>query len=304
MLKTTIVKTFYKKTIPHFWGYHSFCLFLKILFPSTHYNWINRIPVKPGLIISVKSSIGSILLTTPERCSIAKKFFWTNGLIQPKEDEIAIESFIKLSQKSKFILDIGSNSGIFSLISAKANPGAKVFAYDILPEAFNILTDNLIINDLRDRVVPILKGVGRNSIFHAPMTNITSEMPTSLKLDENYKGNDSIAVEIKTLDDIFSELCINEQTCIKIDVEGFEGDIFENAKFVLENHRPYFLCEVLTTTTDYSNYNNLLSNYNYKKFLITDEGLMDHENINPNIKFKDWLFIPKEKSENVLEHLS
>ena len=61
---------------------------------------------------------------------------------------------------------------------------------------------------------------------------------------------------------------------------------------------------MLTTTTDYSNYNNLLSNYNYKKFLITDKGLMDYENINPNIKFKDWLFIPKEKSENVLKHLS
>ena len=303
MLKNTIVKTFYKKTIPYIWGYHNFCLLLKTLFPSSAYNWINRIPVKPGLIINVKSSVGSILLTSPERCSIAKKFFWTNGLIQPKEDEVAIECFIKLSQKSKFILDIGSNSGIFSLISAKANPDAKVFSYDILPEAFKILKDNIIVNNLLDRVMPLLIGVGKNSIFHSPMTNITSEMPTSLKLDQDYKGNNSIEVEIKNLDDIFSELCINDQTCIKIDVEGFEGDIFENAKFVLENHRPYFLCEVLTTTTNHSNYNNLLSNYNYKKFLITDEGIEEHENINPNIKFKDWLFIPKEKSENILDYL-
>lgn len=303
MLKNTIAKTFYKKTIPHLWGYHSLCLFLKILFPSTIYNWINRIPVKPGLIINVKSSIGNILLTSPERCSIAKKFFWTNGQIQPKEDEIAIECFIKLSQKSKFIIDIGSNSGIFSLISAKASPNAKVFSYDILPEAFNILTDNILVNDLRDRITPLLKGVGKNSIFHAPTTNITSEMPTSLKLDQNFKGNNSIEVEIKTLDDIFLELCIKDQTCIKIDVEGFEGDIFENAKIVLENHRPYFLCEVLTTTSNYLDYNYLLSNYNYNKYLVTDEGIIKYENINPNIKFKDWLFIPKEKSENIVDYL-
>ena len=181
MLKTTIVKTFYKKTIPHFWGYHNFCLFLKILFPSVSYNWINRIPVKPGLSINVKSSIGNILLTSPERCSIAKKFFWTNGLIQPKEDEVAIENFIKLSQKSKFILDIGSNSGIFSLISAKANPGAKVFAYDILPEAFNILTDNLILNNLIDTVIHLLNGTGNHTIFHDAMTTIKSDILNRLK---------------------------------------------------------------------------------------------------------------------------
>lgn len=304
MLKTTIVKTLYKKTIPHLWGYHKLCLLLKILFPSIKYNWITRIPVKPGLIINVTSSIGSILLTSPERCSIAKKFFWTNGQIQPKEDEVAIEYFIKFSQKSKFIIDIGSNSGIFSLISAKTTQDAKVFSYDILPEAFNILTDNIIANDLVDRVTPLLKGVGKKSIFHAPMTNITSEMPTSIKLDQNFKGNNSIEVEIKTLDEIFLELCINDQTCIKIDVEGFEGDIFDNAKNVLKNHRPYFLCEVLTTTSNYMNYNNLLLNYNYKKFLVTDKGITEHENINPDIRFKDWLFIPKEKSENILDYLS
>ena len=51
------------------------------------------------------------------------------------------------------------------------------------------------------------------------------------------------------------------------------------------------------------NYNNLLLNYNYKKFLVTDMGI-EHENINPDIRFKDWLFILKEKSENILDYLS
>lgn len=303
MINASILKTFYKKTIPYIWGYGFFCAIVRSTFSNSSFAWLSRLPVKPGLNVNVKFSLGSVILTKPERCSIAKKFFWTDGKIQPKEDELAIEYFVKLAQKSKYILDIGSNSGIFSLISSKANPKAKVYAYDILPEAFHILIDNLIINNLMDSVTPYLKGVGKNSTFHAPINNITSEMPTSLKLDQDYSGIDSTIVEVKTLDDIFSDLQIDNQACIKIDVEGFEFDIFENSMWVLQEHRPYFLCEVLTTAPNYYEYNNLLSENNYNKYLITDGELILYEDIVPNIRFKDWLFIPKEQSEEVLSHL-
>ena len=69
-------------------------------------------------------------------------------------------------------------------------------------------------------------------------------MPTSLKLDENYKGHDSIAVEIKTLDDIFSELCINEQTCIKIDVEGFELSVLQGIENLIKNNKVFLQIEI------------------------------------------------------------
>lgn len=304
MLKTTVTKTLYKKTIPHIWGYGYLCSFLRLILPNSSFNWLARLPVKPGLIVKAKSSIGNVFLTKPERCSIAKKFFWTDGRIEPKEDERAIEYFIKLSQKSKYIFDIGANSGIFSLISSIANPNAKVFSYDILPEAFHILIDNLMVNNLMDSVTPFLKGVGKSSIYNAPWNNITSEMPTSLKLDQDYKDKNSIEVEVKTLDNIFAELQINGQACIKIDVEGFEGDIFENSKWVLKNHRPYFLCEVLMSAEDYINYDNLLSDYNYNKYLITDLDLVLYDNILPSTRFKDWLFIPRELTDDVISSLS
>lgn len=304
MLKTSTIKTLFKRTVPYVWGYAHMCALIKSIFPKAAFNWISRLPVKPGLVIKAKFGSNSIFLSKPERCSIAKKFFWTDGHILPKEDEMAINYFITLSQQSKYILDIGSNSGIFSLIASRSNPNAKVFSYDILPEAFHLLIDNLMINNLMDSVTPFLNGVGKSGVYHAPMNNITSEMPTSLKLDQSYKDHNSIEVEVKTLDNIFSELHINEQACIKIDVEGFEADIFENSKLVLEIHRPFFLCEVLTTTLDYFKYDTLLSNYHYKKFLITDMGLIAYEDISPNIRFKDWIFIPKEKLDNVFDDVA
>ena len=305
MSSTTSLKILYKKTIPYIWGYQYFCSLLKFVFTKfLSSNWHTRLPVKPGQLIKANLSFGTVILTKPERCSIAKKLYWTNGEIEPVEDRNALEYFIELSRNSDFVLDIGSNSGIFSLASASANPRAKVFAFDILPEAFHILIDNLIINDLTSIVTPYLIGVGKTSKFKAPFKNITSEMPTSLKLDENYDDGLSVNIEIKTLDNIFKDNNIIGQACIKIDVEGFEGDIFKNSENVLEVHRPYFLCEVLPSSLDYNDYDKLFIKNKSNKFLITDSGLIQYEEIKPNRRFKDWLFIPIEKSEIVRFFLS
>ena len=69
-------------------------------------------------------------------------------------------------------------------------------------------------------------------------------MPTSIKLDEDFKNVVSVNVEIKTLDEIFGKQSAY-QACIKIDVEGFEGDIFKNALDVLKNNRPFFYARFL-----------------------------------------------------------
>ena len=73
-----------------------------------------------------------------------------------------------------------------------------------------------------------------------------------------------------------------------------------DAQKVLNHHRPFILCEVLNTTEDYPNYCRILSENNYIKYLITDINIKLYDKIIPHEKFKDWLFIPKEKTEDVL----
>ena len=294
------IKYFYKKTIPYIWGYGILCNLLKKIFIKIDINLVTRLPVKPGIIVDVNLSIGNVKLSDPERCSIAKKLFWTDGNIIPKEDNFALEYFIKLAKNSKNIFDIGANSGIFSLSSALANPNAKIFTFDILPESMHILNKNIHINGFSNLVTSNLVGVGANSYFDAPKGNISSEMPTSVKLDSKYDNSDTIKVEIKTLDDIFTDLQVSGQSCIKIDVEGFEGDIFKNASNVLKHHRPFILCEVLNTTEDYRNYCRILYENNYMKYLITENNIKSFDKIIPHERFKDWLFIPKEKIQDVL----
>lgn len=299
-MKITLgLKKLYKTTIPYLWGYEFFCNILKIVFSRVNVNLVTRLPVKPGIIVDANLSIGILKLSKPERCSIAKKLYWTDGNIIPEEDNFALESFIRLVKKSHIVLDIGANSGIFALSSALANPKAKIYTFDILPESIDILEKNIEINGLSNSINSNLIGVGAKSFFYAPKGSISSEMPTSLKLDSNHNNLDTKKVEIKTLDDIYDDFNLSGQASIKIDVEGFEGDIFKNASNVIKNYRPFILCEVLTSTNNYSEYCDFLSKNHYIKYLVTENSIRSLDKIVPHKKYKDWFFIPKEKSKEV-----
>lgn len=288
-MKSYFLKKTLKKTIVFLPGYHSFCLFLRKIKPKS-WVWVDRIPVKPGVLVPVHSSVGDFYMSRPERCSIAKKFFWTNGAREPYVDRIALDLFSDLVKKSSVVLDIGANSGLFSLVAARANPDAEIISFDILPESYHILIDNLLLNDMLPVVDHNLIGVGRNGVYRAPFDNISSEMPSNLSTDYNINNCMKIAVPIKTLDDICYPRFVGMKVCIKIDVEGTEVDIFAYGCKTLETIKPDIICEVLCSSREYENYDQLLDNYSYFKYLITERGLVEFNKIVPNEYYKDWFF--------------
>lgn len=233
-------------------------------------------------------------MSRPERCSIAKKFFWTKGVREPVEDRIALNLFAGLAKHSDAVLDIGANSGLFSLVAAKANSSAKIIAFDILPEAYHVLIDNLILNDLAGRVEVQLAGIGeKGRIFHAPFDNISSEMPTSMSLD--YKATDDarVRVPVKTLDEVCLPRFTGKKLCIKIDVEGAEADIFTCGRQTLSVIKPDIICEVIPGARQVGCYDKILGDCHYQKYLITDAGIKRFDKIRPDIRYKDWLFTVK-----------
>jgi FkbM family methyltransferase len=306
---SALIKRFIKKSLPLVTGYHSLCLALRKHRPKS-WEWVDRIPVKPGIIVLVHSKAGDLYMSRPERCSIAKKYFWTQGIREPEEDRVALDLFANLSKQSNVALDIGANSGLFSLVAAKSNSDSEVIAFDILPEAYHVLIDNLILNNLIEKVETKLIGIGeQGGVFDAPFNNVSSEMPTSLSLD--YKATDDqpdgisldykaiandqaqVQVAIKSLDEICMPRFVGKTLCIKIDVEGTEVDIFTHGLETLNIIKPDIICEVLQGARDVDLYDQILESCSYRKFLITDLGLKEFDKIIPDERFKDWFFTTK-----------
>lgn len=297
MKLSTWLKKGYKLSVPYLPGYHSFCLLIR-KFYSPERDWIGRLPVKPGIIVPVRLPIAEFSMCCPERCSIAKKFFWTAGKREPAEDRIALELFLKFAAESDVALDIGSNSGLFALAAAEQNSQSEVVAFDILVEAHKIFEENIKLNGLEGKLDAKLIGLGQEGVFNSPCAEISSEMPTSMSVEDSMDGGNFISVPIITLDEFCFPKYADKKLCLKIDVEGTEVDIFENGKETLTKLKPVIVCEVLMRARNYEVYDKILTDLSYRKFLITSEGLEEFDSIVPNRKYKDWFFIADESFDS------
>ena len=151
-------------------------------------------------------------------------------------------------EKSRYIVDVGANIGCHAISYANMNPDAQVWAFEPQKSIYDVLTHNIKLNNLRDRVHAFPHGLGH--------TNSTLSL---CKLDEVFdknrqghnRGGVGIGVggeqiEIKTLD----EMNLPGLDFLKIDVEGAEGLVIEGAAKTIQKYRPIIFFEHNSQTID------------------------------------------------------
>ena len=107
-----------KKTVNYLPGYNRIMRYVSHIYPNK--TWVLRLPVaKTDVDVFVGGQCLKML--NPDRCEIAKNLWWSKGIRVPQEDAVALNLFFELSRESEVILDVGSNSGLFSLVAAKSN---------------------------------------------------------------------------------------------------------------------------------------------------------------------------------------
>jgi FkbM family methyltransferase len=303
------LKLLTKVSVPWLPGYHLAANMLKKLHSiRNHDSFIERLPaprVSNTSIVMHNNQI-KIILTNLNRCSIAKRAFWNSGALYPLQDLKALDVFMKLAKHADCILDIGCNSGLFSLSSALTNPKATIFAFDILPEAWHIFIDNMIANRIANNCCFMLLGIGEpNSSVRIPLDSVSSEMPTSLRIDNQIcNGSRYCDVNVTSLDALIESLnlTIGKSPLVKIDVEGLENLIFRHSHTFTKEYRPVILCEILQKSV-FVECNAFLDQHNYVKHLITEHGLERMEIVNPLQKYRDWLFVPAELNQDITTYL-
>ena len=91
------------------------------------------------------------------------------------------------------------------------------------------------LNNLSDRVVTVNAAVGRSTGM------LSGSLNSGGMLIMNSTGSPSIQMRMVCLDDQIEEL--GTPTAIKIDVEGFEGEVLRGAQRLLAMHRPVLFLE-------------------------------------------------------------
>lgn len=130
-------------------------------------------------------------------------------------------------RSNDLFIDIGANVGAYTIL-ASSEINAKTIAIEPVPSTFKNLMDNILINNIQEKVNALNIGLGSkngklkftksfDSVNHVATENET----------------DTIEVDIDTLDTILlKEQC---PILLKIDVEGFETEVIKGADITLLN---------------------------------------------------------------------
>lgn len=156
-----------------------------------------------------------------------------------------IEDAVKELSTGDCFIDIGANTGIFSLIaSQQVGTAGMVFSFEPNPNVFRIFQKNLIHNKVTN-VLPFCTGIadtdGVFSFVYDPHHNGLGH----IKADEQYQWDRKNQLETRILTlgakslHFLSSTSRPENKCIvKIDTEGAEYLVLQGLKELLSTRRP------------------------------------------------------------------
>lgn len=156
--------------------------------------------------------------------------------------------------ENKCVLDIGANIGNHTLFFFFECKIKKAYCFEPVTSTFNILSKNIILNGLSDKVELINAAVGAEkstaSIVHYDETNIGS---TQIALGGNGKIP-VVSIDSLTFDD--------DIKLIKIDVEGFELFVLNGCLQTIAKYKPYIMVEI--QEANFKTVESLLSQHGYR----------------------------------------
>ncbi len=136
------------------------------------------------------------------------------------------------------LIDVGANTGEFSLIMHEVLPQARIVAFEPLPDCYAalktrlahvpaLLAFNLAVGDRR----------GSLEFFRSSYTPSSSARPMARAHRESFPesaGQRLITVECTTLDDAVAGLNLEEEILIKMDVQGYEDRVIAGGTRTLQ----------------------------------------------------------------------
>jgi FkbM family methyltransferase len=128
------------------------------------------------------------------------------------------------------ILDVGGNVGAFSLVLSTLHAARRIHCFEPVPETFTCLRENLHINGAR-HVVPVQAAVAGASGEVGFL--VFPESSAICRLADGH--GESIRVPAWSLDDYCQAHHVEKVALLKVDVEGYEEDVFNGAARLLSS---------------------------------------------------------------------
>jgi FkbM family methyltransferase len=152
--------------------------------------------------------------------------------------------FFQLIKENSIVLDIGANIGTVALRAAAIAKKGHVYAFEPDTGNYNSLRFNIDLNSF-ENITPVKKAIGatpqQSKLFKVNRYN--TGMNRILSSSDGFRDFEWISVV--TLDEEIARLKLDRIDLIKIDVEGYELNVLQGARLVIEKFHPLIVIEVI-----------------------------------------------------------
>lgn len=253
-----------------------------------------RLPVEGIFRVNLPMG-GSFLYSATPNDGIARALFWRD-LKEWERETIPI--FYRIAKYARCVVDVGANTGFYTMLACAANPESRVIAFEPVPRVYAKLCEHIRLNgwesrcDLRCEAVSDTVGTTK---FHVPL----GDVPTSASLHlEGFRGIRGILMDVPTTT---LDLALGTQPVdlVKIDVEGFEDKVLEGMQRVLASSAPTLVVECLPDGP-FQRVEEILAGLGYRFYHLRGSGpvpvqriipdnRMEHQNFLCVCREKEWL---------------
>ena len=248
---------------------------------------------------------------------IANEIFYNQGY-EAYEFRLVKE----LTKRSHYFIDIGANTGIFSIYAAVTNQDLKILSFEPHPSNMDRFKKNISINQLNNiETFQVALGQKQESI---PFT-----IPADLGLSTTSSANENFTthfhkilykkIDVKqiALDAALRHYCIESSDLIKVDVEYYELDVLKGALNTLSKKRPLLLIEILQydrlteqfpemkgkiNKNHAAEIQDFLFDLGYSVYALEQEGVRPILSVLSDYANRNFLFVPDKRTHNFLSY--
>lgn len=207
------------------------------------------------------------------KTTIENEVFWKG--IDNGWEKISIGLWKELSKQSNVILDIGANTGVYSLVSSIMNPKAKVYSFEPSKRVHDKLKENVGLNQFKNiKTYDVaLSNKNGEAIFYDVLSEHQYSASLNSKMLDESKEVKKVETKVKTsrLEDFVVEEGIEQIDLIKLDVEKHEKEVIEGMGALIDKFRPVLFIEILDD--DIASYiENVIRPFDYLYFNIDEEN--------------------------------
>jgi FkbM family methyltransferase len=224
--------------------------------------------VFPDILECDKSPLGRVLSPPIRMKTLGGKdnlarILYSYGWAFERPMPAVLEAAIRLVPDGLFI-DVGANSGTYSLLAKSLRRKMAVHAFEPLPAVARLLRNNLDLNPALD--VTVVECAASDANGTATLFLPTTEhglVECSASLSAGFKSDHSGSLSVDTirLDDYTADK--GRVALMKIDVEGAEARTLGGSLQIMRKDRPVIFCEIIRSSGSWDEVMGILAQIDY-----------------------------------------